>query len=41
VHHGHFPASAESDGWRESPPDTSATEAQRQTQAAAYQFYKD
>ena len=41
VHHGHFPASAESDGWRESPPDASATEAQRQTQAAAYQFYKD
>ena len=33
VHHGHFPASAESDGWRETPPDPKATAAQRQTQA--------
>ena len=41
VHHGHFRRGAESDGWRESPPDPRATDAQRQTQAAAYQFYKD
>jgi len=41
VHHGHFPSSAEGDGWRETPPDPRASEAQRQTQAAAYQFYKD
>src|SRR5258708_7631972 len=41
VHHGHFPASAEGDGWRETPPDPKATGAQRDAQAAAYQFYKD
>jgi hypothetical protein len=41
VHHGHFPASAASDGWRETPPDASATGAARDNQVAAYQFYKD
>ena len=41
VHHGHFPASMESDTWRETPPDPRATPAQRQAQEAAYQFYKD
>ena len=35
-------ASAESDGWRETPPDASATrQRSATTQAAAYQFYKD
>ena len=41
VHHGHFPVNAEGDGWRETPPDASAKDSQRDTQAAAYQFYKD
>jgi hypothetical protein len=41
VHHGHFPASAASDGWRETPPDASATGAARDNQVSAYQFYKD
>ena len=41
VHHGHFPASAASDGWRETPPDASARGAARDNQVAAYQFYKD
>ena len=41
VHHGHFPSSMESDGWRETPPDPKATPQQRPAQAAAYQFYKD
>jgi hypothetical protein len=41
VHHGHFPANAASDGWRETPPDASASGAARDNQAAAYQFYKD
>ncbi|HEV2986740.1 MAG TPA: hypothetical protein VGX46_20235 [Vicinamibacterales bacterium] len=41
IHHGHFPASAEGDGWRETPPDPKAQGNQRDTQVAAYQFYKD
>ena len=41
VHHGHFPSSMEGDTWREAPPDPRAPLAQRQTQEAAYQFYKD
>ena len=41
VHHGHFPANMASDGWRETPPDRDAPAAQREAQAAAYQFYKD
>jgi hypothetical protein len=41
IHHGHFPASAEGDGWRETPPDPKAQGTQRDTQVAAYQFYKD
>jgi hypothetical protein len=41
VHHGHFPKDMASDGWRETPPDPKAPEAQRQQQAAAYQFYQD
>ena len=41
VHHGHYPSSMASDGWRETPPDPKAEEPQRQQQAAAYQFYKD
>jgi hypothetical protein len=41
VHHGHFPKDAASDGWRETPPDASATGTARDNQAAAYQFYKD
>src|SRR5262245_11987113 len=41
VHHGHFPSSMASDGWRETPPDPNATAQQRPQQEAAYQFYKD
>src|SRR5438093_1380173 len=41
VHHGHFPASMASDGWRETPPDAKATGAQKEQQEAAYGFYKD
>ena len=41
VHHGHFPASMASDGWRETPPDPQATEVERERQAAAYRFYQD
>jgi hypothetical protein len=41
IHHGHFPANAEGDGWRETPPDPKARSSQRDTQVAAYQFYKD
>jgi hypothetical protein len=41
VHHGHFPRNMASDGWRETPPDPKATGAQREQQAAAYQFYQD
>jgi hypothetical protein len=41
VHHGHFPKDAASDGWRETPPDASATGTARDNQTAAYQFYKD
>ena len=40
VHHGHFPANMESDGWRTTPPDAKATPAQREAQQAAYDFYK-
>jgi hypothetical protein len=38
IHHGHFPSSMASDGWREVAPDATA---QSQQQEAAYQFYKD
>ena len=41
VHHGHFPKDAASDGWRETPPDASATGTVRDNQVAAYQFYRD
>jgi hypothetical protein len=41
IHHGHFPASMASDGWRETPPDAGATGAQRDAQTAAYQFFRD
>lgn len=41
VHHGHFPGSMASDGWRETPPDPRADQTQRAQQDAAYQFYKD
>jgi hypothetical protein len=41
VHHGHFPNTMEGDTWRETPPDPKAPTAQRQTQDAAYRFYKD
>src|SRR5262249_42809368 len=41
IHHGHFPRSVDSDGWRETPPDPSAQGQQREQQQAAYQFYKD
>ncbi len=41
IHHGHFPANMESDGWRDTPPDPNARASQRDAQAAAYQFYKD
>src|SRR5215467_4088322 len=41
IHHGHFPASMASDGWRETPPDADAKGTQKETQEAAYQFYKD
>ena len=41
VHHGHFPSTMEGDTWRETPPDPKAPTAQRQTQDAAYRFYKD
>jgi hypothetical protein len=41
IHHGHFPASMASDGWRETPPDADAKGPQRDAQEAAYRFYKD
>jgi hypothetical protein len=41
IHHGHFPASMESDGWRDKPPDPKAPSGQREAQAAAYRFYRD
>jgi hypothetical protein len=41
VHHGHFPASMASDGWRETSPDASATTQQRTQQEAAYKFYRE
>jgi len=40
VHHGHFPSSMQSDGWRETPPDANASAQQRATQEAAYRFYQ-
>ncbi len=40
VHHGHFPPSMESDGWRDRPPDPNATPQQREAQQAAYAFYQ-
>jgi hypothetical protein len=40
VHHGHFPATMEGDGWRETPPDPKATGTARQQQEAAYKFYQ-
>jgi hypothetical protein len=41
IHHGHFPRNAAGDGWRETPPDARARDAQREQQQAAYQLYKD
>ncbi len=41
VHQGHFPKDMESDGWRVTPPDSSATGPQREQQQLAYQFYQD
>jgi hypothetical protein len=41
IHHGHFPASMANDNWRETPPDADAKGTQKETQEAAYQFYKD
>jgi hypothetical protein len=41
IHHGHFPATMEGDGWRDAPPDPKAAAQQRDQQQAAYQFYKD
>jgi Putative esterase len=41
IHHGHFPANAEGDNWRETAPDARARGTQRDAQEAAYQFYKD
>ncbi len=41
IHQGHFPATMEGDGWRETPPDPSAQGQQRQLQELAYQFFKD
>jgi len=41
IHHGHFPASMEGDGWRDTPPDPNAPPQQRDQQRAAYQFYRD
>jgi hypothetical protein len=41
VHHGHFPSSMQSDGWRETPPDANASAQQRPAQEAAYRFYQD
>jgi hypothetical protein len=41
IHHGHFPRSAESDGWRANPPDAAARGAERERQEAAYRFYRD
>src|SRR5262249_40018718 len=41
IHHGHFPATREGDGWGTTPPDPKATPPQREQQQAAYQFYKD
>jgi len=40
VHHGHFPPNMESDGWRETPQNASATAQQREVQQAAYAFYQ-
>jgi Putative esterase len=40
IHHGHFPRNAESDGWREKPPDANARGTARDTQEAAYKFYQ-
>jgi hypothetical protein len=41
IHHGHFPASMANDTWRETPPDADAKGTQKDTQEAAYKFYKD
>lgn len=40
VHHGHFPPTMESDGWRETPPDARAMGVEREQQEAAYAFYR-
>jgi putative esterase len=40
IHHGHFPATMEGDGWRDTPPDPNATPEQREQQQAAYAFYR-
>src|SRR5215471_9479944 len=41
IHHGHFPASMANDGWRETPPDPDVKDTERETQEAAYQFFKN
>jgi hypothetical protein len=41
IHHGHFPRNAEGDTWRETPSDAAVRTPQRETQEAAYRFFKD
>jgi Putative esterase len=41
IHQGHFPKDMQSDAWRETPPDSSATGQKREAQQLSYQFYKD
>jgi hypothetical protein len=41
IHHGHFQRDAESDSWRETPPDPKAEGTARDAQQAAWQFYQD
>jgi len=41
VHHGHFPSTMETDGWRDTPPDPKAPVQVREAQEAAYRFHQD
>src|SRR5262249_439499 len=41
IHQGHFPKDVSRDGWRETPPDASATGQRKTVQELEYQFYKD
>src|SRR5262245_52141563 len=41
IHHGHFPASMANDGWRETPPDATATDTEREALQAAYRFFQE